>query len=302
MSKAIEEMLAQYEANQKKTSTSERKEYDKDKYFSTYLEKGVNSKTMRVRILPSKDGGSAIEQLMMHSIETKVDGKTEYPKYVCPKWANEEDCPFCETRQQLYAQGSDDDKKLANKFGARLVYVVKLIDREHEDKIKFWRFNHSYANNGIFDKIIGILKVSGDITDPNTGSDIQITVGRDQLNKPIVQSLVNFPPSPLSLDKDKMKEWLDNDEKWEDVYAGAKPYDYLKIIIEGGTPRWDKDKECYVDKDSVVAGEDMSNDNNNSLTIGGGANTLTTPVNNTTVNDSNADSQNSDEEEEDLPF
>lgn len=297
MSTALEAMLAQYEANQKKVTTTEKKEYDADKYFSTYLEKGVNSKTMRIRILPSKDGGSAISQLMMHSIETKVDGKTEYPKFVCPKWEHDDDCPFCETRQQLYATGNDDDKKLANKFSSRLVYVVKLIDRENEDKIKFWRFNHSYANNGIFDKIMGLLKVGGDIMDPETGRDIQITVGRDQLNKPIVQSLVSFDKSPLSEDKVKMKEWLEDSETWQDRFAKSKPYDYLKIIIEGGTPRWDKEKECYVDKDSaVVSGGDMSNSTENELTIGGGKPKTETPL------IVPPDSSTEEEEDLDLPF
>jgi hypothetical protein len=55
--------------------------------------------------------------------------------------------------------------------------------------IKFWRFNHDYRKQGIFDKIYGVLEATKqDITDPEKGRDLLVMIARDQNNRPTVAS------------------------------------------------------------------------------------------------------------------
>jgi transcription initiation factor IIE alpha subunit len=37
------------------------------------------------------------------------------------------------------------------------MYIAKVIDRDNDEGVKFWRFNHDYRKEGIFDKIHGVL-------------------------------------------------------------------------------------------------------------------------------------------------
>ena len=134
------------------------------------------------------------------------------------------------------------------------MYVVKVIDREREDEgVKFWRFNHDYRKEGVFDKIHGVLtalKTNKNITDTENGRDLSISINRNQNNVPVVSAIVALDSTPLSEDSEKSAEWLADERTWEDVYS-VKSYDYLEIIVKGGIPVWDKEEKKYVDKESL---------------------------------------------------
>lgn len=248
---ALDAMLEQYEKNNApKYEKKSEKVYDLKNYFNTYIKEGVKSAVKEIRILPSKDGSSPFVEVHGHKVQ--VDG--EWKTFACLKHEKNEPCPFCEAREALLATGNEADKELAKKYNAKKMYVVKVIDRGSEDEgVKFWRFNHDYRKEGIFDKIHGVLtslKTNRDVTNPQTGRDLAITINRNQNGVPVVSAVVALDSTPLSEDSEKSTTWLSDERTWEDVYS-VKSYDYLEIIVKGGLPVWDKDEKKYVDKASL---------------------------------------------------
>lgn len=292
----LSEMLAQYEKNSNSQNRNNNvKEYDLKNYFTTFLPDKVNNATKRIRILPTTDGSSPFVEIHGHKAQIDGDWKT----FVCLKHEKNEDCPFCEANDLLRAKNTEKDKELARKYNARRMYVVKVIDRDKEEEgIKFWRFNHDYRNQGILDKIFGVLKaVNKDITHPETGRDLLVMIARDQNKRPIVQSISHIDPSPLSSDADTAKEWLSDTRTWEDVYS-IKPYEYLEIIVKGGTPVWDKEAKRFIDKASVSEKEGETLDDELSLGV---PNVKSNVIASTSTNAPVMEEAINDEED-DLPF
>lgn len=297
---ALAAMLNQYESNSSSYSkNNSAKEYDLKNYFTTHLSDKQKTATKRIRILPTSDGSTPFKEIHGHKIQ--VDG--EWKTFVCLKHEKDEDCPFCEAREALLASGKESDKELAKKYSAKKMYVVKIIDRDNEaDGVKFWRFNHDYRKQGIYDKIYGVLTaIKQNITDPQTGRDLMVMIARDQNNRPVVQSISHMDPSPLSDDAEVSAEWLSDSRTWEDVYS-VKPYDYLEIIVKGGVPMWDKEAKKFVDKAAMTTQE--SDDLDEELSLG-------TPNVKSSVVASTAKPQtktvvtqeeSNEDEEDDLPF
>ena len=52
-------------------------------------------------------------------------------------------------------------------------------------------------------------------------------------------------PTPLSDDADQMKEWMEDEMTWSDVYA-QRPVEYLEAVARGETPVWDSELKKFV--------------------------------------------------------
>lgn len=293
---ALDAMLAQYEKNNAPRAVkTEAKVYDLKNYFNTYIPEGVKSATKQIRILPTADGSTPFVEVHAHKV--LVDG--EWKTFACLKHEKGEACPFCEAREALLATGKESDKELAKKYNARKMYVVKVIDRDHEDEgVKFWRFNHDYRKEGIYDKIIGVLNaIKKDVTNAETGRDLLLTINRNQNNVPVVSAVASLDPSALSEDQELKELWLSDTRTWEDVYS-VRTYDYLEIIVRGGIPVWDKEEKKFVDK-AALSSDNSDAELESELTMG---------VENVKANVQAAAATetpamgSSDEEEDDLPF
>jgi hypothetical protein len=248
---ALDAMLAQYEKNNApRPVKTEAKVYDLKNYFNTYIKEGIKSATKQIRILPTADGSTPFVEVHTHKVQ--VDG--EWKTFACLKHEKGEACPFWEAREALLATGKDSDKELAKKYNARKMYVVKVIDREHEDEgVKFWRFNHDYRKEGIYDKIIGVLNaIKKDVTNAENGRDLLLTINRNMNNIPVVSAVASLDPSALSEDQETKDLWISDARTWEDVYS-VRTYDYLEIIVRGGIPVWDKEEKKFVDKAALTS-------------------------------------------------
>jgi len=244
-------MLAQYESkNKPQYEKKSEKVYELKNYFNTFIPVGTKSATKTIRVLPTADGSSPFVEVHGHKIELNGEWKT----FACLKEEKGEPCPFCEARDLLTATGTDANKELAKKYKAKLMYVAKVIDRDNEEEgVKFWRFNHDWRKEGIYDKIHGLVNaIKKDITDVNTGRDLMLTINRNQNGVPVVSAVASLDASPLSEDATKVAEWTGDARTWEDVYS-VRSYDYLEIIVKGGTPAWDKELKKFVDKVSIKA-------------------------------------------------
>jgi len=260
----FEEMMKQYESSHNgKRDSGSQKTYDLKNYFNTVLPKGVDSQTKKIRILPPAEGQKTPFTVFWGHVKKIGD---DYKTFPCLKHENDEDCPFCQAREALLATGKEEDKELAKEYSAKQFYIVKVIDRDNEaDGVKFWRFKHNYKKGGVMDKMMAaIVTVNHNVTDIETGRDLNIVVVRD--GKASIVQNVTYPleTSKLSANEDKVKEWTGDVRTWEDVYS-VRNYDYLKIVVKGDTPVWDKDNKCYAGKLELESRERPVNNDDDGL-------------------------------------
>lgn len=276
-------VLAQYEKNKNATSGNSNKVSQEDrmkKYFTTVLPKGSKGEERRIRILPTKDGSSPFVEVKFH--EVQVDGK--WTKLYDPAQEGKRS-PLNEVHDALMATGVESDRETARTYRSRKFYIVKVIDRDHEqDGPKFWRFKHNAKGDGVIDKIFPIFRNKGDITDTEKGRDLilSLTLTKAGTGKEytVINSVIPEDAGPLHEDSNVAKTWLDDELTWSDVYS-KKGEDYLEMVARGEVPRWDNDSKKWV---SNLTTEE---------TIGGGASKSTTPV---------VDPQEDDDVDGDLPF
>ena len=149
--KTFDAVLAQYEQNTKPFGDQPMmsQEDRMKRYFAAILPKGENSGQRRIRILPTTDGSSPFKEVWFHEIQ--VNGT--YNKLYDPDKNEGGRSPLTEVYEELMKTGKQTDKDLAAQYKARKFYIVKVIDRDHEeDGVKFWRFKHNYKQDGILDK------------------------------------------------------------------------------------------------------------------------------------------------------
>ena len=242
-------VLAQYEKNKNNaTSGNANKVSQEDrmkKYFTTVLPKGSKGEERRIRILPTKDGSSPFVEIYFH--EVQVDGK--WVKLYDPKQEGKRS-PLHEVYEGLMMTGVDSDKELARNYRSRKFYIVKVIDRDHEaDGVKFWRFKHNHKGDGVIDKIFPIFRNKGDVTNPENGRDLILSLALSKAGTgkeyTVINSVLNDDPSVLHTDADVAKTWLDDELTWSDVYS-KKTEDYLEMVARGEVPRWDTASSKWV--------------------------------------------------------
>jgi hypothetical protein len=225
------------------------------KYFTTVLPKGSKGEERRIRILPTKDGSSPFVEAYFH--EVQVDGK--WVKLFDPKQEGKRS-PLNEVYEGLMMTGVDSDKELARTYRSRKFYIVKVIDRDHEnDGVKFWRFKHNHKGDGIMDKVFPIFRNKGDITNAETGRDLILSLALTKSGNgkeyTTINSIIPEDSGVLHTDADVAKTWLEDELTWSDVYA-KKGEDYLELVARGEAPRWDSDQKRYVSSstsDEVIA-------------------------------------------------
>ena len=267
MGNALDAVLAQYEQNTQRSGggkTSISQEDRLKRYFTTYLPKGTKSGQKVIRILPTPDGSSPFKEVWYH--EVQIDGK--WTKLYDPGKNDGERSPLTEVYEELMSTGKDSDKELARQYRPRKFYIVKVIDRENEEHgPKFWRFKDNYKQEGILDKVIPIWKQKGDVTDANEGRDLIVDLSKSKtpsgIEYTVVKTIMYDDPAPIHSDKSQMKEWVEDELTWKDVYS-QKPVEYLEAIARGETPVWDTELKKYVygDDTEVTLGGSVSSDSN----------------------------------------
>jgi len=282
----LDAVLAQYENSKQSGSSSTSKMSQEErmkKYFAAILKDSEKQGQRKIRILPTTDGSSPFKEVWFHEIN--VDGK--WQKFYDPGKNDNERSPLNEVYEELMSTGRESDKQLATQYKARKFYIVKVIDRDHEeDGVKFWRFKHNYKQEGILDKIIPIWKAKGDVTDPDNGRDLILELTKAKTPKgatyTVIQTVMYDDPTPTHEDAETANGWINDELTWEDVYS-KKPVEYLEAIARGETPLWDTDAGKYI----------YSNSDESEVSMGGSKPKSINEV---------EDPQMNEEEDEDLPF
>lgn len=255
----FEAVQEQYEKNKRAASGSKfaNQEERQKKYFTTVLPKGKQEGEKRIRIIPMKDGSSPFIEVYFH--EVQVGGK--WTKLFDPKQDGKRS-PLNEVYTALMETGKEEDKDLAKNYRAKKYYIVKVIDRDNEqDGVKFWRFKHNSKGEGIIDKIVPIFKSKGDITDPQKGRDLTLSLSLTKSNNgkeyTQVNSIIHEDPSPISDKDEQATAWLGDTLVWSDVYS-KKPEEYLEMVANGENPKWDPDAKKWISQatgDETIGGK-----------------------------------------------
>lgn len=133
---------------------------------------------VKVRILPAKnyfnDKGKVNDEPNLFYKKFGVhwiNGK----KTVCPKHTHGEACPICETVNNLYNNGSEEDIATAKQFKVQKRHLVNLVtvnsDGSYSEDVHVYEFGPK-----ILDNILGwcVDEDYYDITDPKEGYDYRI--------------------------------------------------------------------------------------------------------------------------------
>ncbi len=249
MSNVLDAVLAQYEKSQNASGGAQSKMSQDErmkKYFALILGDKEKSGQRRVRILPTLDGSSPFKEAWYHEIQ--VGG--QWQKFYDPGKNDNERSPLNEVYEELIATGKESDKLLAAQYRSRKFYIVKVIDRDHEeDGVKFWRFKHNAKNEGVLDKIFPIFKNKGDITDINKGRDLILSLGLTKAGTgkeyTTINSIIPEDQGPLHEDQNKANEWVNDSLTWSDVYS-KKGEDYLELVANGETPKWSTESNKWI--------------------------------------------------------
>ena len=248
MSSVIDAVLAQYEKNKQSTNNSNKVSQEErlKKYFTTVLKPKEKTGEKRVRILPTSDGSSPFVEVYFHEI--MVDGKPL--KLYDPGKNDGLRSPLNEVSDSLLQTGDAGDKELSKTYRSKKFYIVKVIDRDNEqDGPKFWRFKHAFKNDGIFDKISPLFRNKGDITDVITGRDLTLSLAIAKSNNgkeyTTITSVIPEDIGPLHSDPEKVKEWVEDELTWSDVYS-KKSEEYLELVALGEVPKWDENLKKFV--------------------------------------------------------
>lgn len=252
--------------------------FDEKNYLNTKVDEGSGTRETTVRILPisgeTPEDGKAVKfakHIHVHNIKLP-DGK--YKSYIClektegldEKYGNK--CPFCELNREAYKKSeeikivTDEDKikkknlqavSIANKATPATIFRVIERGKENEGP-KFWKFNHRLDETDpyhVLRKLFLRRKAEAEevgqsmnILDIYNGKDLVVTFAEGTTAPTISDK--SFC-TPLSKDEAEMERWVTDSKKWSDVF-GVKPYEYLKIIINGEEPWFDKSNGKWISK------------------------------------------------------
>ena len=148
---------------------------------------------------------------------------------------------------------NDEIYKEAIKWEVKKFYIVRGIDKGQEkDGVKFWRFKHNYKNQGTLDKLLPILDDyysihQADFSSAVNGTDLSIIMTDSEFNGhtyKTISAITARGKSKLHSDELVMRQWLDDDITWRDVFQPKKapnitPYEFLEMVVNGTNPYWD---------------------------------------------------------------
>ena len=271
---SAEEVERQYAEEHAPQVKPKKTQFDTKNYLQARLGEKESSKTLTIRLLPiTPDSETAFQKIHMHTVRVNKEiSASGWKTFVCPT-KNKVDgklmgdkCPFCDLStkaRELKSQSLDEPTK--KKYGdieflnrAKDMLIVRCIERGHEDDgVKFWMFPDNRQGKGVHDQIMGLAEVRRtaakakgndySIFDLNNGLDLIVNLKKGTDGKTAIQILDGGLPCPLTDDFELGEQWIHDEKKWYEVYT-VKPYDYMKIVAEGGVPVYSTEEKRYVNK------------------------------------------------------
>lgn len=285
--------------------------FDSRNYLDLKLAPGEREKTVTVRLLPfSPEGGTSFHMVHTHFVKVNKEvAQSGWKNMVCPtKNGINKPCPYCEVAAEAHKKKLEETDPIKREaldkieFANRptTMWVVRVIDRAHEeDGPKFFMFKHK-KSDGLYDKIINLIqrraekaRAKGEdyfILNLVDGKDLEITIRKNDQGKTTYEVVDSEDRTPLSENVELANKWINDTKKWEDLYP-IKPYDYLSIVLNMQVPYYNKEQGKFVPKLSKEEYDEM---------VDKQIQEELTPV--PTAFESIQQSSNSSTEEDELPF
>ena len=278
---SIEDVLNQKE--QETVKFKPKTVFNEKNYLQARLANGEKTKEMTIRLLPfNQQETIPFHKVHMHTVRvSKEVSPSGWKTFPCPvKNKLGDSCPFCEmaeaAKEKKKTATIEQEKKKWNEieftYSSKDMWIVRCIERGHEeDGVKFWLFPHSKKQQGVYDKINNIAATRykkgltqgkiNNIYDLNEGKDLVLTISKDSMDKTQINIADDDSYTPLTSNFEKGLSWINDEKKWEEVYT-VKTYDYMSVIVEGGTPVFSKEKNTYVNKEEAKKESDAAIDAN----------------------------------------
>lgn len=251
----IEEQFKRIQTSKKQESQKKKVPFDVKNYLNVKLTSKENEKNLTIRILKlTPDAETPFAEVHTHYLPSAKKA------YICTKLTEnlpahvDNNCPFCDIRDEAHLQQKGADQATWDKFkeiykqnAAMLNYVVRVVDRDDEEfGIKFWKISEPVYK--MIYRIYQANKADGiDIFDYENGKDLTVTIERTLGKTKVTSVTAKNKLTPLAESQEVMNKLITDDKAWSDVY-GIKPYEYLEIMIKGGTPFFDKTSKKWVEK------------------------------------------------------
>ena len=168
-----------------------------------------------IRIVPTSDGDPFKDYWFHYNVG-------DNPGFLSPKRNFGEDCPLDSFVRSLWQEGTEDSKRMAKKLSARQRFFAPVMVRGEEGQgVRLWGFGKL-----VYETILNLVlnPEYGDITDPETGTDLVITYG-----KPAGASfpVTNITPRRRSSalcegGPQQSRELLESVPDFDEVFAGSR--------------------------------------------------------------------------------
>jgi hypothetical protein len=185
-----------------------------------------------VRIVPTPDGDPFKEFFFHYNVGNNRG-------FLCPKRNYGEGCAVCEFASQLWKEGSsnDDDeaKKMAKGLFARQRFFSPVLVRGEEDLgVRAWGYGKM-----AYESLLGLVlnPEYGDITDPESGTDLVMTYGKPSgASFPQTKLTPRRRSSPLCDEAvggdERCAELLNNIPDFDTLYERTSPTDVEAMLDE----------------------------------------------------------------------
>ena len=176
-----------------------------------------------IRILPTADGDPFKEFFFHYNV-----GKN--PGFLSPKKNFGEEDPLDTFVRNLFNEGDDESIKMAKSLMARQRFFSPVIVRGEEDKgVQIWGYGKMVYQN-LLNLVIN--PDYGDITDPESGTDLVIHYGKPAgAQFPQTKITPRRKSSALS-DDAKTTEWLEAIPDFNDLFERKTPEEVGALLDE----------------------------------------------------------------------
>lgn len=282
--------LAQIEQEQKAPKNKFNNAFNPKNYLDTRLKKGEKKREIKIRLLPNPDqpGYSPFIKVHTHTLSKlpKEISESGFKSYICLEKSDIDHekygkkCPFCEMQRSAYNESvneTDEAKKkslqeLSISNIARETVIMRVIERgKEEEGPKFWKVNVARRGDDAYSLIKNLAErlykegmengVEENLYDSFKGRDIILTISgsdNEKDNKTSITVTQALSQTPISKDEQTMREWINDEKKWNDVFV-VKPYEYLSIISTGEIPWFDRESGKWIPKAVADEKRDATN-------------------------------------------
>ena len=176
--------------------------------------------TIRLIAFPDNGGNPFQERWFYYNIGTN-------PGMLAPYQFGKPD-PINELIQKLKDEGTKESYEMAKKLYPKMRCFAAVIVRGDEDEgVRLWAFGKM-----VYQNLLNIMLDPdyGDITDPDGGHDIKVTVSKQAGKKWAMTDVMPRPKNTSLGTKKQMKEWTTTIPNLDDVYT-MKTYEQMENII-----------------------------------------------------------------------